>query len=427
VSGAPGAWAALRRGGTRLVGELSEGLRIALSSLLGARLRSFLTTLGIVIGVMTVIAIVAIIQGLDGAFEEQVAHLGAHTVYASKYAWFAKGQGVWFEMRNRKDFGRRELEAVEREVDLATAVAPMVSSRATVTEADHELQWVQITGTSARYLDTSGGVVAAGRFLGEPDVDLSRPSAVLGFEVAQRLFPGLAAEAVLGRRIRVEGHSLVVIGTLARRGKLLGMDLDTLVLMPWTTFQQQLGGKRSMTLAVATTPGRLEALQDQLTEVLRRVRAVPPDRPDDFALNRQEQFLKLYHQLTGALYGVAVAVGLMTLLVGGIGIMNIMLVSVTERTREIGVRRALGARRRTILLQFLIESSAVSGLGGAAGTALGLGAAQLVALLTPLAATVAPSAVALGLSFSAVVGLLFGSWPAWRAARLDPVEALRYE
>jgi putative ABC transport system permease protein len=415
------------RGARRLAAELAEGVRIALASLAGARLRSFLTTLGIVIGVTTIIAIVAIIQGLDAAFEEQVAHLGAHTVYVSKYAWFAKGQGAWFEMRNRKDLGRRELAAVEREVDLATAVAPQLGTRATVTREDHELQWVLVTGTSARYLDTSGGAVAAGRFLGEPDVDLSRPAAVLGFEVAQRLFPGEPPEAVLGRRIRVQGHSLTVIGTLARRGKLLGMDLDTLVLVPWTSFQQLLGGKRSMNLAVATTPGHLEALQDQLVEVLRRVRQVPPDRRDDFALNRQEQFLKLYHQLTGVLYGVAVAVGLLTLLVGGIGIMNIMLVSVTERTREIGVRRALGARRRTILLQFLIESSAVAGLGGAAGTALGLGAAQLVALTTPLAATVTPSAVALGLGFSAMVGLVFGSWPAWRAARLDPVEALRWE
>jgi putative ABC transport system permease protein len=411
----------------RATAETSEGVRIALSALVGARLRSFLTTLGIVIGVMTVIAIVAIIQGLNRSFEAQIANLGAHTLYVSKFAWFAQGRGAWFEMRNRKDVGEDELQAIEREATFATAVAPQVMARGAVTRQDEEVSSVQIIGTNARYLDTGGGSVSAGRFLSETDVEYSRASTVLGFTVAERLFPGVPPDRIVGRKVAIEGHVATVIGTMARRGQMLGMDMDSNVLLPYTTLLREMGSKRSINVAVATDPEHLDALEDQLIGILRRVRRVPPEKADDFALNRQEQFLKIYGQLTGALYAVALGVGLITLVVGGIGIMNIMLVSVTERTREIGVRRALGARRRTILLQFLIESSVVAALGGAIGTGLGLAVAQLVALVSPLAAAVTPSAVALGLGFSAGVGLLFGSWPAWRAARLDPVEALRYE
>ncbi len=417
----------LRRGLVRATSEVGESVRIALSALVGARLRSFLTTLGIVIGVMTVIAIVAIIQGLNASFEAQIANIGAHTIYVSKFAWFAQGRGEWWEMRNRKDLGRDELEAVEREATFATAIAPQVMSRGTVTRAEQEVSSVQLVGTNARYLDTSGGSVSWGRFLSDSDVDLSRASVVLGIGVAERLFPGVPPEAIVGKRVVVAGPPFTVVGTMARRGQMLGMDMDTNVFVPYTSFLRDLGAKRSINLAVTAAPEDLSALEDQLVGILRKVRRVPPDRKDDFALNRQEQFLRVYRQLTGALYGVAIGVGLITLIVGGIGIMNIMLVSVTERTREIGVRRALGARRRTILLQFLIESSVVAALGGAVGTALGLGVGQIIALVSPLAAAVTPSAIVLGLGFSAGVGLLFGSWPAWRAARLDPVEALRYE
>jgi putative ABC transport system permease protein len=418
----------VRRAATRLFAEAAEGVRIALGTLVAHPLRSTLTTLGMVIGVMTVIAIVAIVQGLDRSFEAQIASFGTHTLYVDKWKWLQLSDD-WWMYRNRKPIGLRELDAIRKESRLATAIAPVTQFgvRATVSHRDREATNVQVNGTNAEYLETGGGSVEAGRFLVPSDLDLGRPVVVLGADLLDRIFPGAAPAAALGQRVLVSGRPFTVVGTIARRGQFLGLALDNVVHIPFPVFQRTFGAKRGITVAVATSPGKIPALEDELTAILRRARAVPPGKDDDFTLNRQEQFLKIYRGLTSALYGVALGIGFITLVVGGIGIMNIMLVSVRERTREIGLRRALGARRRTILLQFMIEASVVAALGGAIGTALGLGVAQLIALVSPLAAAVTPSAVALGLGFSAAVGLLFGSWPAWRAANLDPVEALRYE
>ena len=237
-----------------------------------------------------------------------------------------------------------------------------MGTRGDVTRLEEEVSSVQLIGTNARYLDTGGGSVSVGRFLSDTDVELSRSAVVLGHAVAERLFAGFPGDAVLGKRVNVEGQPFTVIGVMAERGQMLGMDMDSNVLLPYTTVLRDLGSRRSINIAVAADAEHLDALEDQLVGILRRVRQVRPDKPDDFAINRQEQSLQVYNQLTGALYGVAIGVGLITLLVGGIGIMNIMLVSVRERTREIGVRRALGARQRTIVMQFLHRG--VGGVGG---------------------------------------------------------------
>jgi putative ABC transport system permease protein len=403
--------------------DVLEGARIAVTSLRSNRLRTLLTTVGIGIGVATLLAILGIIQGLNASFAGQLASIGANTLYVSKWPWIILDD--WWEYRNRKELSLGLMDTIRSQSSYAIAVAPMVGRLADVSFNGRQLSAVQITGSSGDYLQVSGFDLASGRFIGEGDDGNEQPVAVIGQDLVDGLFLGLDP---LGHTIVVDNHPFRVVGTLSRKGKFLDNNQDLALVVPFKTFRALLGKKRSMSVAVAIAKADLaKTAEDELIGVVRRERGTPPDKPDDFTINRPEQLAATYQKLTSALYGVAVGVGLITLLVGGIGIMNIMLVSVRERTREIGIRRALGARKRTIVMQFLMEASAVSAVGGVLGTCLGLAAAKLVALVSPLAAAVQPLTVVFGVGFAALVGLLFGIWPAARAANLDPVEALRYE
>jgi len=382
-----------------------------------------LTTVGIGIGVATLLAIVGIIQGLNSSFEKQLASIGSNTLYISKFPWVMKGD--WWMYRNRKNFTLPQVEQIRAQSTYVSGLSPVVSRSADVGFGGEQLSAVDIEGVTHEYLAIAGYEVTNGRFLTEADDAVTRPVAVLGSSVAEGLFPGLNP---VGRTIRVDGRPFQVVGTLSRKGKVLDRDQDLTVMVPFKAFYATFGKSRGFSIAMSIErPEDLRQAEDQLVGILRRVRGTPAEAPDDFSINRPEMLAQTYQQLTGALYGVAVGVGLITLLVGGIGIMNIMLVSVRERTREIGIRRALGARKRTIVLQFLMEASAVSAVGGLLGTLVGLGTAKVVSLITPLAADVQLVTIFAGVGFAALVGLLFGIWPAARAANLDPVEALRYE
>jgi len=403
--------------------DVVEGGRIALFSLKANRMRTVLTTVGIGIGVATLLAIVGIIQGLNSSFDKQLASIGSNTLYVSKWPWVIKGD--WWMYRNRKNFTLPQVEQIRAQSTYLSGISPIVSRNADVSFGGEQLSAVDITGVTHEYLAIASYDVTNGRFITEADDAVTRPVAVIGATVAEGLFPGLDP---VGRTIRIEGRPFQVVGTLSRKGKLLDEDQDLTVMVPFKTFYASFGKSRAFSIAISIE--RVEDMrqaEDQLVGILRRVRGTPPEAPDDFSINRPEMLAQTYEQLTGALYGVAVGVGFITLLVGGIGIMNIMLVSVRERTREIGIRRALGARKRTIVLQFLMEASAVSAVGGLLGTVVGLGTAKVVSLITPLAADVRLLTVFGGVGFAALVGLLFGIWPAARAANLDPVEALRYE
>jgi putative ABC transport system permease protein len=403
--------------------DLLEGGKIALYSLRAHRLRTLLTTLGIGIGVCTLLAIIGIIQGLNASFAQQLAQLGSNSMYISKFPWVMRGE--WWEYRNRHDLSAHLVDTLREQVPELSAVAPMANQNVDVFANGEQLTSVGLTGTTAEYPQVSGYDVSDGRFLTDGDNENSSNVVVLGADVAKGLFPQGSA---VGHSVRLNGHPFRVVGALNRRGKILGQNQDLTAMVPLRTYLTTFGKKRPLTIGAAVSDGQdvLRAVE-KVQVVLRRARGIPPEKGDDFSINRPEMLANTYAQLTGALYGVATGIGLITLLVGGIGIMNVMLVSVRERTREIGVRRALGARRRTIVTQFLLEAAAVSALGGALGTVVGLALAKVVSLVTPLAAAIQPLTIVGGIGFAAAVGLVFGIWPAARAAQLDPVEALRSE
>ena len=394
----------------------------AFAGMLANRLRAFLSTLGIAIGVATLMAIYSMVTGLTDAFTRQVAQLGASTFYVTSRPWVMHGD--WWQFRNRPAVTRADADALRRQATLLRAVAPTAQALAEAAYLGEQDAEVEVRGTVAEFLDTSTMTLSAGRFLSPLDDELEKPVVVIGSEVRDRLFHG--ADPV-GARITLAGQRFEVIGVFSTQGKAFGRSLDNVAVVPLGRFARVFGIRRDLAIAVAADPAHLNEAEDQVIEVLRRHRGLSADVDDNFSINRQSELVKMFTEGTSALFGVAIAVGLITLLVGGIGVMNIMLVAVTERTREIGLRRALGARRRTILLQFLTEATMVTVAGGAIGTAAGLGGARFLAEVTPLSATVSPQAALLGVLFSAVVGLLFGTWPAYRAARLDPIESLRYE
>src|SRR5450432_1326750 len=401
--------------------DLLEGGKIALYSLKAHRLRTLLTTLGIGIGVCTLLAIIGIIQGLNVSFARQLAQLGSNSMYISKFPWVMRGD--WWEYRNRRELSVHLVDSLREQVPELSAVAPMTQQNVDAFANGEQLSSVALVGTTAEYPQVSGYDVAEGRFLSEGDNDNATNVAVLGADVAKGLYPTGSA---VGNGVRVNGRPFRVVGVLQRRGKILGENQDLTAMVPLRTYLTTFGKKRGITIGAVVADGE-DVLRtvDLVQMAVRRARGLPPEKKDDFSINRPEMLANTYAQLTGALYGVATGIGLITLLVGGIGIMNVMLVSVRERTREIGVRRALGARRRTIVTQFLLEAATVSALGGALGTLIGLSLAKLVSLVTPLAADVQPLTIVGGIGFAAAVGLVFGIWPAARAAQLDPVEALR--
>jgi putative ABC transport system permease protein len=401
-----------------------ESTTIALSALRAQKLRSFLTLLGIIIGVSSVIAVMSLVEGLNTYVAKQLTSSGSNVFTVDKV-------GITFDRLTAEDRLRRpdltadlasRIEAASRHV--AAAVAER-STAATVRRRNHSLGSVLVRGMGAGYMQVEDLPVASGRPLGEADERAHATTCVIGSDIADQVFGSLDP---IGQGLRVGEQEFTVVGVGKHMGSAFGQNRDLYVAVPLTTFQRFTGRVGSVGLTVRSrSQDDFEQAQGETRAVLRAARHLRPGEPDDFEIVTPDMLLGLWRNLSGAIFVVIVGVSLISLVVGGIVIMNIMLVSVTERTREIGVRKALGARRRDILAQFLIEAATLSSAGGVVGLALGVLFALGIGLVTPLPVHVSPLAVVLGLVMATLVGLFFGSYPAVRAARLEPIDALRYE
>jgi putative ABC transport system permease protein len=400
-----------------------EYFRMAGVSIISHKLRSFLTTLGIFIGVTTIITIWTTIQGLNEYINSVLSDIGSSVVYVEKFPWVPTEE--FWTYRNRKNIAWKEFEAVEKYSTLADYVAPQIVSMKTVGFRETKFENIPVLGTTEKFLETSGIVPGEGRFLTELDVRNKVPVCVLGSDLAQKLFD---TKNALGERIKIDGLKYRVVGILEKRGNFFGQSRDNYAVVPVGTFRNAFGGHRGLTIAVLTeTPENVEDMKEELRGILRRERNVRPGEKDNFSINEQTQLTGFYENATSGLYAIIIIIGAISLLVGGIGITNIMLVSVTERTKEIGLRKAVGARRRNILSQFLLESVAISSIGGFIGIFAGIIVGSLILNIMTVEGGVAVSSIAVGFLFSTFVGVVSGFYPAYKAANMNPIDSLRYE
>jgi putative ABC transport system permease protein len=409
--------------------DIKESALMAFDTLRANKLRSTLTILGVSVGVVTVIFMVSIIQGLNKAFADQIESLGSNTIFVSKFApSFGRPPGP--DEIHRKDLTMEDAEALRIEAPSIVGVSPihrMIAS--TVRYQDKQTDTPILFGVTPYYEFVQTQYVASGRFVNDIDMQDRSNVVIIGVDVKQALFP---YEDPVDKDVRINGNPYRIIGVMEPLGNFFGQSRDNSIFIPITTFDKYYPDRPfpEVVFFVIVRPrsrAYVKSAMDEITDILRRRRRVPVGAPNNFGISSQDSLLDVYNQLTGATALVLTSISFVALMIGGIGVMNIMLVSVTERTKEIGVRKAVGATRLNILSQFLIEAVVLTAIGGFAGLAVGEVASLLMNKYSPLPAYVPLWAIGVGVGISAAVGIIFGLWPAWKAARLNPIDALRWE
>jgi len=406
-----------------------ESLQMALSSVKTSKLRSLLTLLGIAVGVFSIISVMTAVGVLKNSIEEGMMQLGANTFQVQKYPAFQTGPDDRRRFRNRKDITYEQAVAVRDKATLAQAVGIEIwrFGQVFVWNGQKTNPNISIGGETLDGFLTNDWVVEVGRSFSQQDMDESRKVMVLGSALAEKLFPPNINP--IGEKIRADGSVYQVVGVFAKKGGALGGNQDNFGAIPITTFMEKYG-KATRSVNIMVKALNREVMDDAIEQVrfiLRTERKVPPGGEDDFAWFSNDSLIKQFDEFTLYLRLGVMLVSFIALLAAGVGIMNIMLVSVTERTREIGIRKAIGAQRRDILTQFMIEAILLCEIGGIVGVVLGIITGNIVGLLLDVPAVIPWDWAVIGIVVCSIVGLVFGVYPAWKAANLDPIEALRYE
>ncbi len=407
--------------------KILEGILVALEALWANKLRTFLTLLGNIVGVMSVIAVVSIIDGMNSYIREEVASegTGVFTVQRVNTLDILSDFEKFLKSLHNPRITMEDYEQIRRNVTLASYVDATLSAGAQVRYLRRSISQVQISGRTENYPLLSKWNLKDGRHFSAMEVQHHSPVAVIGFDVADQLYPVVDP---IGKDLRIAGISHRIIGVLEKRAGVLGGNPNLVVIIPISSWQKIFGPFRS--ISVMIKPAELEwaaECLEQARAVMRGLRRLGPKREDNFALVTADNLLKIWGNISRGIFAALIGIVSISLVVGGIVIMNIMLVSVTERTREIGIRKAVGATRMNILWQFLVESITLSSVGGVIGIVLGFAAASVIAYFSPLPYAIKAWSIAIGMGVTFVVGVFFGIYPAMQAAKLDPIEALRYE